>query len=116
MCSPQSAQQKAISNFAGWQTAIAPQQLAFAFVVALAVSMFFGFYPARRASRLDPTAALRYEQPTPSGVDGLFTQMTQAHSVVGRGLRLPSARAGTGPGRWAICLGASDGFGTRVLA
>ena len=52
---------KAISNFAGWQTAIAPQQLAFAFVVALAVSMFFGFYPARRASRLDPIAALRYD-------------------------------------------------------
>jgi putative ABC transport system permease protein len=52
---------KAISNFAGWQTAIAPQQLLFAFLVALAVSVFFGFYPARRASRLDPIAALRYE-------------------------------------------------------
>jgi putative ABC transport system permease protein len=52
---------KAISNFAGWQTAIAPKQLLFAFLVALAVGVFFGFYPARRASRLDPIAALRYE-------------------------------------------------------
>ena len=52
---------KAISKLAGWQTAIAPQQLAFAFAVALAVGVFFGFYPARRASRLDPIAALRYD-------------------------------------------------------
>ena len=52
---------KAISSFAGWQTAIMPKQLLFAFLVALAVGVFFGYYPARRASRLDPIAALRYE-------------------------------------------------------
>jgi putative ABC transport system permease protein len=52
---------KAISDFAGWQTAIAPAQLAVAFLVALGVGVFFGLYPARRAARLDPIAALRYE-------------------------------------------------------
>jgi putative ABC transport system permease protein len=52
---------RAISALAGWETIISLPALLAAASVALAVGLFFGYYPARRASRLDPVAALRYE-------------------------------------------------------
>jgi len=50
-----------IAQFLRWSTTISPVSIALSFAVAAAVGVFFGYYPARQASRLDPIDSLRYE-------------------------------------------------------
>jgi putative ABC transport system permease protein len=52
---------KIISTSAGWPTLVPVVWVAGAFLFSAAVGITFGFYPAYKASRLDPIDALRYE-------------------------------------------------------
>ncbi len=50
-----------ISQSAGWPILLSAQAVVMAFSFAVAVGVFFGLYPARRAASLDPIVALRHE-------------------------------------------------------
>jgi len=52
---------KKVKMFSAFNTVVSLESVLLAFFFAAAIGIFFGFYPARKASRLDPIEALRYE-------------------------------------------------------
>jgi len=50
-----------VARLLHWSTVVSPTAVLVSFAVAAAIGMFFGYYPAREASRVDPIESLRYE-------------------------------------------------------
>ena len=50
-----------LTEFLQWPTSVPPDAVAVAVGFAAAIGIFFGFYPARKAARLDPIEALRFD-------------------------------------------------------